>query len=167
MFSAMKNTLPHIDIPSKATYVKLAEDIDFVKLFVKIEQKFSTCFLFESLGDEGHMARHSIIGFEPDMLLRGNDNQLIIEDRLAKTEQAYTVENPYFALRDIVPQHALGKKYAGGLVGYLSYEAMNFFETSLSLTPHEKFDGFRFGVYTDGLVLDKMTGEVFYFYYTK
>jgi anthranilate synthase component 1 len=27
------------------------------------------------------------------------------------------------------------------------------------------FEAFKFGLYTDGLILDKMTGEVFYFYY--
>jgi anthranilate synthase component I len=47
----------------------------------------------------------------------------------------------------------------------LSYETMNYFEPSLNLKVHELFDPFLFGVYTDGLVLDKVTNEIFYFYY--
>src|SRR5438045_2741957 len=30
---------------------------------------------------------------------------------------------------------------------------------------HDKFPQFMFGVYTDGLVLDKVTNELLYFYY--
>ena len=43
---------------------------------------------------------------------------------------------------------------------------MNYFEPTLNLQSSELFDVFRFGVFKDGLILDKMTGEVFYFYYT-
>ena len=65
----------------------------------------------------------------------------------------------------MVPQNVLSRKYAGGLIGYLVYDAMNYFEPSLNLQTSDWFDGFRFGVYLDGLIYDKMTGEVTYFYY--
>ena len=69
------------------------------------------------------------------------------------------------ALRSIMPNHTIAKNYAGGLVGYLSYEAVNYFEPSLHIKVHDLFDQFMFGVYTDGLVLDKHTNEIFYFYH--
>lgn len=158
-------SLPQIQLPSKATYVKLAEDINFLELFSKIEAKFDTCFLLESLGEESYISRTSVIGFDPQMLIRARGNTLSIQDRRSGTSTDYPVENPYLALREMVPQNVISRNYAGGLVGYLGYDAMNFFEPSLQLHTHEHFDGFRFGVYTDGLVLDKMTGELNYFYY--
>jgi anthranilate synthase component 1 len=42
---------------------------------------------------------------------------------------------------------------------------MQYFEPSLTLKASDDFDTFRFGLYKDGLILDKMTGEVTYFYY--
>lgn len=39
-----------IDIPSKPIRIKLTEDIDFFELFKRIEVKFATCYLLESLG---------------------------------------------------------------------------------------------------------------------
>ena len=151
--------LPKFSISQKPTYIKFAEDIDFFALFQAIEQKFETCFLFESLGEEGKFSRYSVIGFNPEHTVSARGNTLYIDGK------AYPVENPYHALRKIMPRETLAKDYAGGLVGYLSYEAMQYFEPSLHIKVHPLFDPFLFGVYTDGLIFDKVTNEIFYFYY--
>jgi len=153
--------LPKIILPQKPTYKKLADDIDFYKLFEKIEAAFQTCFILESLGEEGKFSRYSIIGFDPISIISAKENNLIIDDKI------YPVRNPYFALRDIMPTQAIARNYAGGLIGYLSYEAVSYFEPSLHIKVHALFDQFMFGVYTDGLILDKLTDELFYFYYDK
>lgn len=157
--------LPRIELQAKPRYVKLGEDIDFLELFAKIEARYHTCFLLESLGEESSISRNSVIGFDPELVLRGRGQSLWIENRHSGDIKEFTLDNPYLALREMIPQNIISRHYAGGLVGYLGYDAMNFFEPSLKLHTHEHFDGFRFGVYTDGLVLDKMTGELFYFYY--
>lgn len=156
----MKN-LPKIKINKKPTYIKFAEDVDFFELFKKIEQSFDTCFIYESLGDEGKFARYSIMGFDPEHVISARGNSLFFDG------QEYPVKNPYSALREIVPQDIIASNYAGGLIGYLSYEAVNYFEPAVKVKVHELFDQFMFGVYTDGLILDKLTGELSYFYYTK
>ncbi len=161
----MSQTPPRIELPRKPTYVTISADCDFFGLFKKVERRFENCFYLESLGEDSHMARHSIIGFDPEQLLYANGNTLTIEPRDG-TRSEYESENPYYLLRDIVPQDIISRKYAGGLTGYLGYDAMNYFESSLSLQTSELFDAFRFGLYKDGLILDKMTGEVFYFYYS-
>lgn len=165
--------LPKIKLPQKPFYQKITQDIDFYELFENIQNQYKNCYLMESLGSESN-ERYSIIGFDPDIILSARGNQLKFEvvrtdciDGDFEKNQTYTFEtkNPYFVLRQIVPQNILAKKYAGGLVGFLSFEAINYFEPSLNLPEHSDFEAFKFGVYTDGLVYDKMTGEVFYFYY--
>ena len=151
-------------LPRKPHYVKLASDCDFFELFQKIEKQFDTCFMLESLGEDSHIARFSIIGFDPEYQLYANDTTLSIEDREGKVTE-YESENPYQLLREVMPQNIISRKYAGGLTGYLGYDAMSYFEPTLKLKSHDWFDTFRFGLYKDGLVFDKMTGEVFYFYY--
>ena len=151
--------LPKINISRKATYTKFAEDVDFFELFRKIEQRFDTCFLFESLGEEGKFSRYSIIGFEPAHILSGRKGKLIVDG----TE--YTVGNPYEALRDMMPEETLGREYAGGLIGYVGYDAVPYFEPSLTIKQSDSFDQFLFGVYTDGVILDKETNGLLYFYY--
>ncbi|WP_172116421.1 anthranilate synthase component I family protein [Halomonas hibernica] len=148
----------------KPHYVTLAADCDFFGLFKKIEKQFDTCYMLESLGEDSHIARHSIIGFDPEYTIYANGQTLTIEDRAGKAEH-YPSDNPYELLRSLIPQNIISRKYAGGLSGYLGYDAMQYFEPTLSLKANDDFDTFRFGLYKDGLILDKMTGEVTYFYY--
>ncbi len=155
----MKN-LPKIKISKKPNFIKLAEDVDFFKLFQKIEQQFNTCFIFESLGEKDQFSRYSIIGFDPPSIVSARGNNLKIDKKI------YPVKNPYFALKKIMPSQTVARNYAGGLIGYLNYEAINYFEPSIHIKTHKLFDQFMFGVYTDGLILDKLTNELFYFYYT-
>lgn len=153
--------LPKIQISGKPTYIKLAQNIDFYKLFRKIEQQFDTCFIFESLGENSKFSRYSIIGFDPQNIISARKNSLSIGGKI------YKVENPYFSLKEIMPTKTIARNYAGGLIGYLSYEAVNYFEPALNVKLHNLFDQFLFGVYTDGVILDKLTGEIFYFYHNQ
>ena len=155
-----------IIIKGKPKYIKIGDDYDFFNLFVKIEQNFKNCFLFESLGEESNISRYHIIGFNPKYLIYcKNKNELIIEETSNGHIDKYICDNPYYKLRSIVPQNIISRKYAGGLVGYISYDSINFFESNLNITKNENFESFKFGVYLDGLIFDQMTGEVFYYYY--
>ena len=156
----MKN-LPKIKISQKPTYIKFAGNVDFYELFQKMETEFDTCFIFESLGEEGKFSRYSIIGFDPISIISARKNTLTIDGK------NIAVKNPYLSLRELMPDQVIARNYAGGLIGYLSYEAVNFFEPSINARIHPSFDQFLFGVYTDGIILDKITGEIFYFYYDK
>lgn len=151
-------------LPRKPQYIELSTELDFFLLFKKIEKQFDHCFILESLGEDSHLARHSIIGFDPEYQLFANGNCLHIQDRSGKIE-SYPSDNPYYLLRELVPQDVISRLYCGGLTGYLGYDAMNYFEPSLAIAASDMFDAFRFGLFKDGLILDKMTGQVQYFYY--
>lgn len=153
--------LPKIKISGKPKYFKFAQDVDFFEYFRKIERVFDTCFIFESLGDEDKFARYSILGFDPEHIISARGKMLSIDG------EEYQVDNPYFALRQIMPSPTLSKNYAGGLVGYFSYDAVNYFEPAVNVKAHKDFEQFVFGVYTDGLILDKLTNELFYFYFNR
>lgn len=163
--TSFANAPKPIELPRKPHYITLAAGYDFFKLFKKIERRYENCFYLESLGEDSHIARHSIIGFDPEQLLYANGNVLTIEERDGSSID-YPSNNPYELLRTIVPQNILSRKYAGGLTGYLGYDSMNYFEPSLQLESSDMFDAFRFGLFKDGLILDKMTGELIYFYYS-
>ncbi len=155
-----------IHIPSKPIRIKLTQDIDFFELFKRIEAQFATCYLLESLGEESYISRHHAIGFDPIMTISATDRHtLAITNNRTQTTSTYQADNPYELLRSITPQHVIARDQSGGLVGYLGYDSVNFFEPSLNAKSSSDFEPFKFGVYLDGLTLDKMTGEIFYFYY--
>ncbi len=151
--------LPKFEIPKKPKYIHLdlPKDIEFWELFRFFDLKFETCFLLESAGDNQYDSRYSVIGFDPNHKIIGDKNHLIIDG------VNYPVENPYYALRDLANFDSLSISYAGGFVGYLSYNSMTFFEPKLKIDPHPAFPSMEFGLYLDGLIYDKFTGELIYF----
>lgn len=151
--------LPDIKNLQKPTYVPLGADLDFLELFRRVEKRFDTCFLFESLGEEGKFARYSLMGFDPAHAISAREKYLIVDGK------KYAASNPYYALREMVPTSGIAREYAGGLVGYLGYESYNYMEPSVRLKSHPLFDEFLFGLYTDGVILDKLTNEILYFHY--
>ncbi|TGM52564.1 anthranilate synthase component I family protein [Leptospira vanthielii] len=155
----MSQTLPKIKIPKKPNYTSLLlpEGIEFWELFRVVETKYENCFLLESAGDNQYDSRYSVMGFQPSHLLVGETGVLEID------RKKYSVENPYYALRELTDYNSLSISYAGGFVGYLGYQSMQFFEPKLKLEPHPDFPAMIFGLYLDGLIYDKFTGELIYF----
>ena len=178
-----------ISLPQKPVYLKISQDLDFLELFKLIENKFENCYLIESLGQESQ-ERFSVIGFDPDAVFSSKHvNLLEVETKDSSFSYNFLVdkepggvksqanqskykleiktENAYFELQKIIPQDVISRNYSGGLFGFLSYEAYNFFQNKVKLPISEDFGLFKFGLYTDGLVQDTVTGEIFYFYYNK
>lgn len=155
-----------IELNGEPNYLKLAEDCDFFELFRVIEKCHDNCFLLESLGEENYVSRHHIIGFDPVKIITAIDQSTLqIEDSATGDQYFIKSSNPYYELRNLLPDNIISRKYAGGLVGYMGYDAVNFFEPHLNIKSSDKFEMFKFGVYLDGLIYDQVTGEVFYYYY--
>ncbi len=150
-----------IKLPRKPQYQALSFQESFPELFRRIEAKYDTAFLLESLGDETYDSRYSVTGFAPRHIFSAKQNKLYLDDKEIPTT------NPYLSLREYIPQDVLSRHYAGGLVGYLGYDASNYFENALHLSWHPDFPAFEFGFYDDGIIYDKMTGDKTYFYYDR
>lgn len=151
--------LPKFVIPKKPKYksLDLPKGLEFWELFRSFDKQFDTCFLLESAGENQYDSRYSVIGFDPKSKIKGMPGILQVDGH------DYPVPNPYYALRDIVNFDSLSISYAGGLVGYLSYNSMQFFESKLTIKEHPDFPAMEFGLYLDGLIYDKFTGELIYF----
>ncbi len=148
-------------LPKKPIYIPSRDNEDIYELFLRMEEECESCFLYESLGEYGDLARYTICGFDPQETVLGNPGKLQVGSKVIQTK------NPYTPLSKLIPQDILAKEYAGGLVGYLGYDCVSLFEPSLSIKHHPLFPLFQFGMYTDGVIYDKFTGELTYFYFTK
>ena len=162
----MTSSIPRISLPRKPHYRTINEEIDFFELFRRIEPQFENCFLLESLGEDGDRARTHVIGFDPDTLVHAVDaNELIVTDTKTGQITRYPTDNAYDALRELIPQDVIARRYCGGLAGYIGYDSVRFFEPTLDIKTSDQFEAFKFGIYRDGLLFDKMTGQITYFYY--
>ena len=103
-----KKELQKIKIKGKPKYINLGTDYNFFELFQKIQLNFANCFLFESLGEESNISRYHIIGFDPKYIISSeNDYELKINCPTSGETDTITCDNPYYKLRDIVPQNVI------------------------------------------------------------
>lgn len=153
--------------PRKLVYreKKIKTDLSLLEIFARLKANFPTAFLLESLGDYDDFSRKSYLGFSPHAIIQGEPGNLIVDPASAgQAPKKYPTPNPYEALKLFLPKIPKGRGFRGGLFGYLSYESTRYFEPSLDFGKHPDFPDFEFGLYYDGLIFDKKTGELKYFY---
>jgi len=104
-----------------------------VGTFMRIADKAPYSFLLESVEGGERIARYSFLGAEPEMIVRGKGMQTVIE-RDGKTETFPVVATEW--IRDYFHGRTLARRpglvpFAGGAVGYLTYDAAQWFEPAL------------------------------------
>ncbi len=104
-----------------------------VGAFMRISHTSSHSFLLESVEGGERIARYSFLGAEPEMIVRGVGNQTFVE-RNGETQSFPIVATDW--VRDHFRARVLARRpglvpFAGGAVGYLSYEAAPWFEPVL------------------------------------
>src|ERR1700742_3406645 len=98
---------------------------DPVAVFEKLVEAHDCCFLLETLTDEqlAGTSGQSYIGVAPEHRFAARGQRFSTDSHEA------TVDNPYRALQDRFTTVAgLPRHYVGGLVGYMSHEAIAYSE---------------------------------------
>src|SRR4030095_13491075 len=104
-----------------------------LSVFLKICGATSDAFLLESVEGGERIARYSFLGVDPEIVVRGRGTQTIVKRRDA--EEALTViatewVRRYVRGRELARRPGLAP-FAGGAVGYVGYEAAQWFEPAL------------------------------------
>ena len=135
-----------------STYLKLAGD--------------GPSFLLESVTGGEQVARYSFIGLHPREAYVINEQKVACHHgpRLSQVKTFETAD-PMDTLRRVLQKYSVQQpeiglpRFSGGLVGYLSYDAIRFFEPTLSPPLHELPDGIF--LLTDTLVaFDHVRGHL-------
>src|SRR5687767_1245940 len=94
-------------------------------------------FLLESVEGGERIARYSFIGVQPkaQYIIRGNDIEIVESESSRTVMLAENVDPTYFLQEEMSrfkfnPQAGV-PRFIGGLVGYLGYESVRFFEPTL------------------------------------
>lgn len=148
---------------------KLATTDDQFSLFKKIYSLYDHAFILESLIGPKELAEMSVIGFDPDVTITCNFHSFTVRDRRGKTKK-YKVTEPLLQLRKLLPEvQDRSSRYVGGAVGYISYDAVRFWER-LPLDKRKGKNSFplmEFGIYRDGILYNHNENQAYYFYLGK
>ncbi|HEX8501012.1 MAG TPA: anthranilate synthase component I family protein [Pyrinomonadaceae bacterium] len=123
-------------------------------------------FLLESVEGGERIARHSFIGADPELIVRGRGDTTSVERAGGETEELRGVRaidfmRDYFRVRRLARRPGLAPM-AGGAVGYLAYDAARWFEPVLErdLRPAEGRDDAVFMFFRTVLAFDRVRQQI-------
>jgi len=134
------------------------------EVYNKISRNYKYSFLFESLTGPDELAETSIMGFDPELIVRGYFDKITIENREGKIETINT-DAPLHEIKKLVKQtDDMTYRYLGGAVGNIDYDAIHLFE---NIPGERNLDKpiMEFGIYNEGILYDNKKKQFFYFYY--
>lgn len=128
---------PYRRIPVKRELY--ADRITTIEAMRAVCTQSNHCFLLESAEPDERSGRYSFIGFNPDVEISCTDGRLRIVSEVEGPQPNVTertVEHPGQAIRDILAAHRSPQlegfpPFAGGLVGYFSYDYLKYAEPTL------------------------------------
>ncbi len=132
---------------------------DILSAFSEIRRRYEYACILESSVGADRLAELSIVVFDPSYLLTATDGRTKIEDLRNSTEVESDEDDPLRAVQMLVESFPTIKnqfRFAGGAVGYISFDAIRYWEkTALSGRKAWKFGAktypdLRFGLYRTG-----------------
>src|SRR3989442_3811112 len=119
--------------PTRLNYLPLETRKQPIDVFASIRNKFDTCFILESVEGPRRLTRYTFLGFDPQKIIRASKNQAEILDRQRSERRIEKCQDPLTLLTLLanlsgpVKERKPGERYAGGLVGYASYDLVRSF----------------------------------------
>ncbi|MCC7008902.1 MAG: anthranilate synthase component I [Acidobacteria bacterium] len=128
------------ELARRATFVPVCREImaDLltpVSAFLKIAEHADYAFLFESVEGGEQVGRYSFLGKDPFLVVRGRAGETVIEE--SGTERTRT--EPFIdVLRELMTEFQSPTvpglpRFTGGAVGYVDYDAAEWFEPAVAL----------------------------------
>jgi len=146
---------------------KIDTERDPFDIFKQIYANYEDVFILESLTGPKELSEFSVIGFDPEFTIKCDRQkfQIYQNEKIVYKKQ---VKDPLLELRQILPLIDEKKlRYIGGAVGYVSYDAIKFWEQLPQKRANNLFPLMEFGIYTDGLIHDKKDNATYYFHIGK
>ena len=165
----MPTTLNTTDLVRPLAFKKINLHDSPLEVFSKLYKKFDILYLLESIEGPKKLAQFSFIGFEPTVTLQIKNGEAILQNEKTGQEHAETVKDPLSIIRRFANCRTTANKdyrMAGGAVGYISYDAVRYWEKLPSQAIDDLgFPHVEFGIYDDGIVFDHQQKRVYYYYY--
>jgi len=134
------------------------------EIYNKISRNYNYSFLFESLTGPEELSETSIMGFDPEYIVKGYYDKVTIESRDRSVETIPTDE-PLDVIKDLVQKTAdQTYRYLGGAVGIINYDAIRLWE-KIPKNHSVTEPIMEFGIYNDGILFDNKQKKSLYFYY--
>ena len=136
--------------------------------FVRLSEKFDDIYILESILGPEKLSEFSYIGFNPSLKITLDSNTI----RVSKDgkENATDVSNSYdlfSSLREILKENYVDNNFnrlIGGLVGFISYDIVRYWEDVSDNYTKRTYADFQFGLFNEGIIFDHERNKSYYYY---
>ena len=136
------------------------------EIYNKISRNYKYSFLFESLTGPEELSETSIMGFDPEFIVKGYYDKVTIQSRDGSLETISTAEHLVVIKNLVQKTDVQTYRYLGGAVGIINYDAIRLWE-KIPKNHNITEPIMEFGIYNDGILFDNKQKKSLYFYYTK
>ena len=134
------------------------------EIYNKISRNYEYSFLFESLTGPEELSETSIMGFDPEYIVKGYYDKVTIQGRDGSIETIVT-NDPLLEIKKLVKKtDDQTYRYLGGAVGVINYDAIRLWE-KIPKRHNTTESIMEFGIYNDGILFDNKQKKSLYFYY--
>ena len=142
-----------------------------LQAFQAISAHSDYCYILESAEGPRKLAQYSFIGFSPSRILKVKDGNYSEQTPEGGKNCAPThTDDPFDSIRKNLADNYTsyrGFRFVGGLVGYVSYDAVRYIESLPSNAPDDLgLPDLEFGVFDDGIVFDHLNDQAYYYWYS-
>ncbi|MGQ9468491.1 MAG: anthranilate synthase component I [Nitrososphaerales archaeon] len=138
-----------------------------IQVFKKIHKKFEIAYILESVTGPKKLAQYSFIGFEPKIILKASGKDLEIKNCKEGFLERKNVKDPLYAIKEMqgsLSSDQRSSRLVGGAVGYVSYDAIEYWERIESSKNELDFPYVEFGIFDDGIAFDHIKNRAFYYF---
>jgi len=139
-----------------------------LEVFSKFYEHFENAYILESVEGPKKLAEYSFIGFNPRLIIQVKNGEVTVRDEKTGKETKDKVADPLHTLKEILGNLTVsneGFRFVGGAVGYVSYDAVRYWEKLPKITVDDlNFPDVEMGIFDDGILFDHEKGQVFYYY---
>ncbi|MCW4008252.1 MAG: anthranilate synthase component I [Candidatus Bathyarchaeota archaeon] len=139
-----------------------------VEIFSKLQNHCKTAYLLESIEGPKKLARYSFIGFEPRLTVTVKNGEAELYNEITEEVDKAETSEPLRVVAELVKSKNVtngSSRFAGGAVGYISYDAIRYWEKLPQKARDDLgFPDVQFGFYDDGIVFDHKQRQAFYYY---
>jgi anthranilate synthase component 1 len=139
-----------------------------LEIFSKLQKKYKTTYLLESIKGPQKLAKYSFIGFDPKITIQTKNEITKIENQKTGEITTQKTKDPLQTIENLLKCEETRNskfRFVGGAVGYISYDAVRYWE-KLPENQHKDlgFPDLEMGIFDDGFIFDHLNKQAFYYY---
>ncbi|MCL1977680.1 MAG: anthranilate synthase component I [Candidatus Bathyarchaeota archaeon] len=160
----------------KTTSIKQANPITYKKIlytkqpfeiFSKLQTHYKNAYFLESIEGPKRLAQYTFIGFSPTITIQAKNGQATtINEKTGEKTQQKTTDPLKLIQEALKPKtvHNREFRFVGGAVGYISYDAVRYWEKLPQTKGDIDFPDVEMGIYDDGFIFDHTQQLALYYY---